>query len=146
MKSNQVVLFAFVALVSTIPAYSSKRSFLHGGSGGGYNDFNCKPSAEHPNPVIMLHGLGANANVWSYMGLRFALKGYCAFSMTYGRLPDIPLLGGLNDLIESAYEVSDFVDQVLASTGASKVDLLGHSEGSTLTRVYLKYNNGVTKT
>ncbi|KAK3808375.1 MAG: secreted lipase [Benniella sp.] len=145
MKSNQVVLFAFVALASTVPAYSSKRSFLHGG-GGGYNDFNCKPSAEHPNPVIMLHGLGANANVWSFMGPYFALKGYCAFSMTYGRLPNIPLLGGLNDLISSAQEVSNFVDKVLASTGASKVDLLGHSEGSTLTRVYLKYNNGVAKT
>jgi pimeloyl-ACP methyl ester carboxylesterase len=143
MKSNQVVLLAFVALASTVPAYSSKRSLFHG---GGYNDFHCKPSAEHPNPVIMLHGLGANANVWSYMGPRFALKGYCAFSMTYGRLPNIPLLGGLNDLIESAHEVSEFVDKVLASTGASKVDLLGHSEGSTLTRVYLKYNHGVAKT
>ncbi|KAG0209868.1 hypothetical protein BGX33_005288 [Mortierella sp. NVP41] len=73
------------------------------------------------------------------MGTRFALKGYCAFSLDYGHIPGIPILGGLNDLMVSAQELSAFVDKVLAHTGASKVDLVGHSEGSFLPRVYLKY-------
>lgn len=35
---------------------------------------------------------------------------------------------------------------MLIATGAPKVDILGHSEGSTLPRVYFKYNNGDAKT
>lgn len=79
------------------------------------------------------------------MGPRFALKGYCAYSLDYGHMPGVPILGGLNDLMISAKELSDFIDKVLAATGASKVDLVGHSEGSTLPRVYLKYCNGTAK-
>ncbi|GJJ77815.1 triacylglycerol lipase [Entomortierella parvispora] len=115
-------------------------------STGGYNDFSCKATSEHPNPLIMLHGMLGNSGEWAYMGPRFALKGYCAFSLDYGHLPNIPILGGLDDLKVSAQELSDFVDKVMAATGASKVDILGHSEGSTLPRVYFKYLNGTQKT
>ncbi|KAF9097981.1 hypothetical protein BGX29_007844 [Mortierella sp. GBA35] len=80
------------------------------------------------------------------MGTRFALKGYCAFSLDYGHIPGIPILGGLNDLMVSAQELSAFVDKVLAHTGASKVDLVGHSEGSFLPQVCLKYFGGRAKT
>lgn len=150
MKSLRVALLAIAALAvgvsgSHIPI-SSLAQEQHGLLHGGFNDIHCKPSAKHPNPLILLHGLLGNSAGWSYMGIRFALKGYCAYSLDYGQLPNIPLVGGLKDLKESAQEVSDFVDKVLASTGASKVDIVGHSEGSLLPRVYLKYNGGATKT
>ncbi|KAG0258641.1 hypothetical protein BG011_003167 [Mortierella polycephala] len=106
------------------------------------NDFNCKPTAEHPNPLIMLHGLTVAPNTWSYMSKRFAANGYCAFTLSYGRIPGIPMLVGFNDMMISAQELSDFVDKVLKATGASKVDIIGHSEGSLLPRVYMKYFNG----
>jgi len=115
-------------------------------STGGYNDFTCKPTSQHPHPLILLHGMLGNSGEWAYMGPRFALKDYCAFSLDYGHLPNIPILGGLNDLKVSAQELSDFVDKVLTATGAPKVDILGHSEGSTLPRVYFKYLNGTQKT
>lgn len=79
------------------------------------------------------------------MGPRFASLGYCVYSRDYGQIPGIPFLGGLNDLMDSAKELSKFVDDVLLATGATKVDIVGHSEGSTLPRVYLKYYNGVAK-
>ncbi|KAF9572314.1 hypothetical protein EC968_010038 [Mortierella alpina] len=113
---------------------------------GGYNDFNCKPSPAHPNPLIMLHGLMGISLEFAYLGPRFALKGYCVFAKDYGRVEHFPIVGGLADLMISGQEVSDLVDKVLASTRASKVDFLGHSEGSNLMRVYVKYFNGLGKT
>lgn len=45
----------------------------------------------------------------------------------------------------SAQELSNFVDQVLNATGASKVNIFGHSEGSIVPRYYLKFLDGATK-
>ncbi|KAG0291278.1 hypothetical protein BGZ96_005315 [Linnemannia gamsii] len=151
LSAIALAVFALAATVasspvSSVPSASEKPALF-----GRYNDFKCKPSSSKPNPIILLHGLGGNPGEFSYMGPRFALKGYCAFSLNYGRLPGtdhipgISFLGGLNDLMVSAKELSDFVDKVLAVTGASKVDLVGHSEGSTLPRVYLKYFAGRAK-
>lgn len=125
---------------SPVPAVPEKPTLFRR-----YNDMDCNPSSFKPNPVILLHGLLGNSDEFAYMGLRFALEGYCAYSLDYGHMPGIPILGGLNDLMVSAKELSVFVDKVLAATGASKVDLVGHSEGSTLPRVYLKYFNGTAK-
>src|SRR5919106_6337888 len=63
----------------------------------GFNDWSCRPSAEHPEPVVMLHGLGANgeANYAGYLGPYVADQGYCVFAPTYGQVaPEFPV-GGL---------------------------------------------------
>ncbi|KAF9330872.1 hypothetical protein BGZ91_012338 [Linnemannia elongata] len=135
-----VLTIATTTTSSPVPSVLEKRGLF-----GRYNDMDCKPSSSKPNPVILLHGLLGNSGEFAYMGPRFALKGYCAYSLDYGHMPGVPILGGLNDLMISAKELSDFIDKVLAATGASKVDLVGHSEGSTLPRVYLKYFNGTAK-
>ncbi|KAF9120196.1 hypothetical protein BGW39_011590 [Mortierella sp. 14UC] len=145
-KTFSSVALAAIALATTVssspaPFLSIEKRALF----GRYNDFSCKPSPSKPNPVILLHGLLGNSGEFAYMGSRFALRGYCAYSLDYGLMPGIPLLGGLNDLMVSAQELSDFVDKVLAATGASKVDIMGHSEGSALPRVYLKHFNGTAK-
>lgn len=113
---------------------------------GGYNDFNCKPSPKHPNPLIMLHGLGGNSLEFGVFAPGYASRGYCVFTLDYGRVESLPFLGGVDDIMVSGKQVSDFVDKVLASTRASKVDFLGHSLGSTVMRVYVKYFNGLPKT
>lgn len=135
LSTLTVAALAVVGSASPI----ARRSF------GGYNDVSCKPASAHPNPLILLHGMLGDSGEWAYMGPRFALKGYCVFALDYGHLPGIPLLGGLDDLMNSSQELSDYINKILASTGATKVDILGHSEGSTLPRVYLKYFNGTEK-
>ncbi|KAF9374131.1 hypothetical protein CPB97_000104, partial [Podila verticillata] len=38
----------------------------------GVNDWNCKPSATHPRPLILVHGLIGNETTnWAYLGPRF---------------------------------------------------------------------------
>ena len=97
---------------------------------GGSNDPSCAPSAAHPDPVVILHGLGAT----SYEDLNvlqawLAHRGYCTFSKTYGAYPGFPYVGGVRHVADSAAEIRDDILEVLAETGASKVDIVGHSEG-----------------
>ena len=69
---------------------------------------------------------------WSYISPILAAHGYCVFALTYGLDPRLPIqvIGGTIPIEQSAPELGAFVDQVLAATGAAKVDLVGHSEGT----------------
>ena len=97
----------------------------------GFDDWSCKPSAAHPDPLVLLHGLGGNGpGNYSYLGPFLAAKGYCAFSLTYGQAtPAIPV-GGTVSITQSSAEIQAFVQQVRQATGAAKVDIVGHSEGA----------------
>jgi len=103
----------------------------------GSNDWSCRSSAAHPEPVILVHGLAANmTDNWQTLSPLLANNGYCVFALTYDTNPDFPFpldqIGGLAPLEESAQTIGDFVDQVLAATGATKVNIVGHSEGATI--------------
>jgi triacylglycerol esterase/lipase EstA (alpha/beta hydrolase family) len=116
----------------------------------GANDYSCRPSAAHPQPVVLVHGLLANQTVnWQTISPILANNGYCVFSLTYGTLPNVssPIYqpGGLARMEDSAQQLSDFVDGVLQATHASKVDIVGHSEGSLMPNWYVKYLGGAAK-
>lgn len=113
----------------------------------GSDDWSCHPSAAHPNPVVLVHGLAANqADNWDYLAPILARQGYCVFSLTYGRNPLAPPLrsqvGGLVTMERSAGELKAFVGRVRGATGASKVDIVGHSEGSLMPDYYVKFLGG----
>ena len=109
----------------------------------GINDFSCK-SAVHPNPVILLHGLGATGyediNVLQYW---LQARDYCTFAKTYGAYSGFPFLGGLKPINESASEIADYILEVKEKTGAEKVDLVGHSEGAMQTLYVPKFHSEV---
>ncbi|WP_205696886.1 alpha/beta fold hydrolase [Conexibacter sp. SYSU D00693] len=116
----------------------------------GVNDWTCEPSAEHPRPLVLVHGLGANGPTnWGYLAPRLAQAGWCVYFLTYGVDPRTALLpyrpGGTIPMERSAPELRAFVDRVLASTGASQVDLVGHSEGTVMPRYYLERLGGAPK-
>lgn len=113
----------------------------------GANDWGCKPSAEHPNPVVLVHGLFANGtDNWPTFSPLLANNGYCVFALTYGASAGAPpYAAGLGPMEDSAVELASFVDKVRSATGAQKVDLLGHSEGTLMPQHYLKFLGGAPK-
>jgi triacylglycerol lipase len=112
----------------------------------GANDFSCKPSAEHPYPVVLVHGLSANkVDNWDTMSPLLADNGFCVFALTYGTDPGEPYVGGLEAMQQSSQQLGAFVDHVLAATGASKVDLVGHSEGTVMPRYWMEFGGGAAK-
>ncbi len=119
----------------------------------GANDWSCKPSPEHPNPVVLVHATTENMTFnWFSLAPQLANEGYCVFALNYGQMPGIHLgppgasqVSGIGPIQDSAEELSGFVDEVRVATGASEVDVVGHSQGGTMPRYYLKYLDGASK-
>ncbi|MFD7846277.1 esterase/lipase family protein [Nocardia sp. NPDC059764] len=95
----------------------------------GANDWSCTPTAAHPNPVVLLHGLGNETVGWNTLSPVLVNAGYCVFTTTYGRGALGPIMGAVTPVETSARQVADFIDRVRTETGSDKVDLVGHSMG-----------------
>ncbi|WP_024795125.1 esterase/lipase family protein [Tomitella biformata] len=121
-----------------------------GGDLPGVNEWDCRPGAAHPNPVILVHGTAGGAQTnWGPMAPRLKNEGYCVYALTYGSIPGSPWpvnqLGGLMRMDDSAAELSAFVDKVLAASGAKEVDFVGHSQGTLMPNYYVKELGGAEK-
>ncbi len=111
----------------------------------GANDWSCTPTAKHPYPVVLVHGSVENAyNNWNGLSPIIKDQGYCVFALNYGNT-GIPGVNATADLVQSAGEIGPFVDQVLAATGATQVDLIGHSQGGAQIRYYTNLLGGAPK-
>lgn len=98
----------------------------------GVDDWSCQPSPEHPRPVILLHGTGANGvNNWGTVAPALLNEGYCVFAPTYGAMPLLPGVGGALRMSDHVAEMTSYLDRVLAATGAEQADVVGHSQGVT---------------
>ncbi|MFI6006543.1 esterase/lipase family protein [Streptomyces sp. NPDC051366] len=112
----------------------------------GWNNWSCKPSAAHPRPVVLVHGtFGNSVDNWLGFAPYLVHRGYCVYSLDYGQLPGVPFFNGLGPIDKSAGQLDVFVDKVLASTGASKTDIVGHSQGGMMPNYYLKFLGGAPK-
>ncbi|WP_415976691.1 esterase/lipase family protein [Rhodococcus sp. 077-4] len=153
--TRAAVVFAAAALCSTgIPASAAPAvgsfaeafaySIVHPGvTPPGSNDFSCVPSAQHPEPVVLVHGFLENSyDNWASLSPKLADAGYCVFAIDYGNTAPVQALGALEPIPDSAAELSAFVDSVLAATGAQKVSIVGHSKGGTVPRYYARFLGG----
>jgi triacylglycerol esterase/lipase EstA (alpha/beta hydrolase family) len=97
--------------------------------------------------VVLVHGTGANmSDNWSYVSPALAAAGYCVFALNYGGPPRFAGYSyGLGPLRQSAQQLSGFVDKVLAATGATQVDMVGHSQGGMMPRWYIRFLGGAAK-
>lgn len=105
----------------------------------GANDWSCRPTARHPRPVILVHGTGMDMQSWNTLSPALQRDGYCVFTLNYGWSAGS---WGSGDVRASARELAGFVDAVRARTGAAQVDVVGHSQGGTMTRQYLRFEGG----
>lgn len=114
----------------------------------GANNIFCRPSSQHPYPVVLVHGTAEDeGSNWVTLSPLLANAGYCVYAFNYGET--LLSLGGhvdgLNYIEQSAEELKSFVNLVTAWTGTSKVDIVGHSQGGMMPNYYIKYLGGASK-
>ncbi|GAA5061368.1 alpha/beta fold hydrolase [Nocardia callitridis] len=121
----------------------------------GANDWSCKPTEAHPEPVVLVHGTWENAyNNFAAISQPIKDAGYCVFTFNYGKL-SIDQGGGVGSLLpgangtgyieESSKQLATFVDRVLDATTAAKVNIVGHSQGGPMSLWYLENEGGAAK-
>ena len=114
----------------------------------GTNDFTCTPR-KGTHPVVLIPGTTEDAfTTWSYYGPRMQAAGLCVYTFNYNPMthPLVEAVSTTGNIYSTAAFMAHFVDKVLKSTGADKVDLVGHSQGGgPLPRAYIKYYGGDKK-
>ncbi|MEU0379416.1 alpha/beta fold hydrolase [Streptomyces cyaneofuscatus] len=139
-------LLAVTLLVAPTATATAAAPTAAAATSRGWNDYSCKPSAAHPRPVVLVHGtFGNSVDNWLVLAPYLVNRGYCVFSLDYGQLPGVPFFHGLGPIDKSAEQLDVFVDKVLASTGAPKADIVGHSQGGMMPNYYLKFLGGAPK-
>ncbi|MCC3317136.1 esterase/lipase family protein [Nocardia africana] len=121
----------------------------------GANRWDCVPGADHPKPIVLVHGTWLNAyDSFAYMAPKLARAGFCVFAFNYGRsglldggglgavLPGRYAVGPIED---SARQLAAFIDRVRATTHSDRVDIVAHSQGAPVADQYLKFDGGAEK-
>ncbi|MFI6520383.1 esterase/lipase family protein [Spirillospora sp. NPDC050679] len=126
---------------------SIRNFFLSPDAVPGANIWSCKPSAEHPRPVVIVHGTTSNFGAAGAMiAPTLANAGYCVYGFNYGETySSLGRIYGLGDIAQSARTMRAFVDRVLAATGAAEVDVIGGSQGGMMPNYYIKRLGGAAK-
>lgn len=145
-RTLAALLLAVAAVATPTATAAAAAPTVATATSRGWNDYSCKPSAVHPRPVVLVHGtFGNSIDNWLVLAPYLVNRGYCVYSLDYGRAPGVPFFNGLGPIDRSAGQLATFVDQVLASTGAPKADIVGHSQGGMMPNYYLKFLGGAAK-
>ncbi|WP_217242051.1 triacylglycerol lipase [Streptomyces sp. AC555_RSS877] len=88
------------------------------------------------NPVVFVHGLSSSASSWDDWIAYFKADGYTSAELTTWSYD------WTKSNVSTAQQLATQVKNVLARTGATKVDLVVHSMGALSSRYYLKNLGG----
>jgi pimeloyl-ACP methyl ester carboxylesterase len=123
---------ALLAVAGLLAVAAPAGAQTPGVSPPGANNFACR-SSQHPVPVILVHGTFGDMTVsWNLFSPVLVQNGYCVYALDLVRR-------GMAPMDRSADKLAAFIDEVLTRTGASKVSLVGHSQGGMLGRYVARF-------
>jgi pimeloyl-ACP methyl ester carboxylesterase len=101
----------------------------------------CK-SLRHPYPVVLVDATFANQeDDYGALAPTLANAGYCVYTFAMGAPPG-QFVQTIGPVVQSAQSLAAFIGRVRASAGASRVDLIGHSQGGLVAEYYAKLLGG----
>lgn len=99
-----------------------------------FNDRNFKP--EHPTPVLYIHGINSRTAAFESNAQTLREQGFWVWGYDYGDMI-APGFFGAGDLNSIVGDVEEHVDRVLRKTGAKQVDIVAHSQGALMTKLFI---------
>jgi triacylglycerol esterase/lipase EstA (alpha/beta hydrolase family) len=147
-----LLLSSVPAQAATLPLEGEASAFLNSTFVWNYNasppgaNQRCTPSAAHPYPVVLVEGTFASMyNSFGAVSPDLVNNGYCVYAFNYGQT--LPLTGifATGNIASSASQLGTEVNHVLSQTGASKVDIVGWSQGGMMPRYYINNLGGASK-
>jgi triacylglycerol lipase len=97
------------------------------------------PAATVHDPILFVHGWNSSSSTWNTMVGRFSADGWAAneiWNWSYNTS---------QSNVTTASQIQTKVNEILAATGATKVDIISHSMGGLSSRYYSKNLGGSTK-
>ena len=119
-RLSLLVILALLAVFGALPANRATAALAH-------------------NPILFVHGWSGSASNWNTMISRFKADGWTTselYSWSYNTS---------QSNATTAQEIKARVDNILATTGATKVDIVTHSMGGLSSRYYSKNLGGSAK-
>lgn len=92
--------------------------------------------ARHPTPVLYVHGINSRTIAFRRNARLISSHGHWVWGYDYGRM-FIPGLAGTGRIEEMVDELAANVDTVLDRTGAEKINLVAHSQGGLLVKLFI---------
>ncbi len=129
----------------------TRRGLLGGAAALAASAWMGRTFAEELPPIVFVHGDSDHAATWQTVFWRFESNGYprdrlfaISFTNPQARSDNNVAQADRSSTDDELKELSAFVDDVLAKTGAAKVALVANSRGCNTTRNYLRHG-GVAK-
>lgn len=106
-----------------------------------FNDPDFAPT--HESPVLYIHGVTSRSRAFRPNAERLRDEGFWVWGYDYGDMfaPGFYGMGNLDSIIE---DVHANVDHVLEQTGAEQLDIVAHSQGGLMTKLFIA-NGGAPK-
>jgi triacylglycerol lipase len=133
MSVRRFVVCAFAAILLALAASGPPASAARPGGGGGGGS-----SGPH-DPILFVHGWNSSSTTWNTMVSRFQKDGWTASELNNWSY------NTAQSNKTTAAQIQTKVDQILAATGRTKVDLITHSMGGLSSRWYVKFLGGDLK-
>ena len=99
-----------------------------------FNDPDFVPA--HATPVLYVHGINSRTMAFRQNAEHLRDHGFWVWGYDYGDMI-APGFFGIGDLDEIVGDVAENVDRVLAETGAEQVDIVAHSQGGLMVKLYI---------
>lgn len=99
-----------------------------------FNDRNFQP--RYPTPVMYVHGINSRTAAFESNAQRLKEQGFWVWGYDYGDMI-APGFFGAGDLNSIVGDVEEHVDRVLRKTGAEQVDIVAHSQGALMTKLFI---------
>jgi triacylglycerol lipase len=126
MKHFAVCLMAICLVLGLSPMHAANES----------------AAADYPKvPILMVHGLGGSSSGWTTMETKLKSAGYPAELLFTVDVADNSTMCATSHITD----IHDAIESIVAQTGYTQVDVIGHSRGGTDLYSYMRYSNGANR-